>query len=135
MEFLNSYTISLSRGLSDTTQADLKSALSTGLGAGESLAQLNARVAGALQESAGWRAERIARTETVRSYVEGSRLAYRDNGIEKERFILSAEPCPQCVEAAAMYREPQPIGTMTVPVHPQCRCAIAPVVDLGEESQ
>jgi len=135
MEFLNSYTISLSRGLSDTTQADLKSALSTGLGAGESLAQLNARVAGALQESAGWRAERIARTETVRSYVEGSRLAYRDNGIEKERFILSAEPCPQCVEAAAMYREPQPIGTMTVPVHPQCRCAIAPFVDLGEESQ
>lgn len=135
MEFLNSYTISLSRGLSDTTQADLKSALSTGLSAGESLAQLNARVAGALQESAGWRAERIARTETVRSYVEGSRLAYRDNGIEKERFILSAEPCPQCVEAAAMYREPQPIGTMTVPVHPQCRCAIAPVVDLGEESQ
>lgn len=135
MEFLNSYTISLSRGLTDTTQADLKAALSTGLGAGESLAQLNARVAGALQESAGWRAERIARTETVRSYVEGSRLAYRDNGIEKERFILSAEPCPQCVEAAAMYREPQPIGTMTVPVHPQCRCAIAPVVDLGEESQ
>ena len=135
MEFLNSYTISLSRGLSDTTQADLKSALSTGLSAGESLAQLNARVAGALQESAGWRAERIARTETVRSYVEGSRLAYRDNGIEKERFILSAEPCPQCVEAAAMYREPHPIGTMTVPVHPQCRCAIAPVVDLGEESQ
>lgn len=134
LEFLNSYTINLSRQLSGTVQADLRAAIATGAAEGESLADVNARVANALQESSGWRAERIARTENVRMYNEGSRLAYRENGIERMRFVLSDDACPECKAVAEQYAGPQPIGTdaMVPPVHPQCRCAIAPVVDLGE---
>ena len=133
LEFLNQYTIRLARGISQTTQNDLRSALATGAVEGETLADMNVRVANALGESAGWRAERIARTESTRMHSEGARLGWKDNGIEQMRFILSAEPCEQCVAVAEKYQGPQPIGTdgMMPPVHPQCRCAVAPVVDIG----
>jgi SPP1 gp7 family putative phage head morphogenesis protein len=80
------------------------------------------------------RAQVIARTELAMAESQGNLQAYIASGVvQKKRWILDPDPCPVCIANAAQGDVPllQAFqgGVMTAPQHPNCRCAIAPVID------
>ena len=102
-----------------------------------------------------FRAERIARTETVRAYSQGQMEAWRQSGrVTGKKWSLSPSACAFCQLAAAQYGT-QAIGlddaffalgstlqvedgrTMKLdyeaitapPLHPHCRCSLIPVME------
>jgi NAD+--asparagine ADP-ribosyltransferase len=58
---------------------------------------------------------------------------YKELGVEKKEFMAEADACPECEEnqdaGAIAIDDEFPNGD--VPVHPNCRCAIAPVSEIG----
>jgi SPP1 gp7 family putative phage head morphogenesis protein len=78
------------------------------------------------------RATMIARTELAAGYSQGSLAAYRASGVvDRKEWLLGPEPCAVC----------QPLGGAIVgldddfadgidapPAHPNCTCAVSPIV-------
>lgn len=72
------------------------------------------------------RAELIAHTETARMATLGSQAAYREAGVTQWNLVVSAGACPICLDIAA--NNPHRMGSRNEPpIHPRCRCAMAPV--------
>jgi len=119
--------------LVDATRNLIRSTVEQAVNEGWSTKQL----AKALREHYAFspaRAEVIARTELAMAESQGNLEAYIASGVvEKKRWILDPDPCPVCIANAAQGDIPllQPFqgGVMTAPQHPNCRCAIAPVID------
>lgn len=81
-----------------------------------------------------WRALRIARTEVIAGYAEGSLEGYRQSGIVNMKQWLTAGD--ERVDPECLLNEEQglvPInsgfasGVGAPPVHPNCRCVLQPV--------
>jgi hypothetical protein len=81
----------------------------------------------------------IANTEMNRAMSTASMDTYREFGLDKVEWLHDGCDCDLCNEAADM--GPQPIGTdfgdgvTEPPMHPNCTCAISPVIDFGENEQ
>jgi SPP1 gp7 family putative phage head morphogenesis protein len=72
-------------------------------------------------------AERLFRTETSRFFNEASHDAYRQAGLANFEFLAEADACDICGSLDGKIYD---INASTpVPVHPNCRCAILPVVE------
>lgn len=152
-QYLRSYTVQLARQITDSTEQQLRGAVEAGILSGESVDQRANRIAAVLRDSSGYNAERIARTESSYAYNGGEVQAWRAQGIEKMRWVLSPNACPQCEALAARFNEPHPtdkpflrVGetlagkdgqawTITYrdvahpPLHPNCTCTVVPVVE------
>lgn len=133
--------------------AGISEHVAEGISEGRNTSQVTAALRQSLNEDRGWRAERIARTESSRAYSEGKIAAWKESGVTKKRFLLAPDSCAVCKGFAAQFNEPHDIdkafvpkgGTFTdstgaevvndylsiegPPVHPQCRCTIVPVID------
>lgn len=84
--------------INETTRADLDKTLREGLGAGESVPQLKARVEAVYEGAEGYRAEMIARTEAFRAWDGGAIECYKDFGAEFVDVIgceCNEAPCNQ----------------------------------------
>jgi SPP1 gp7 family putative phage head morphogenesis protein len=71
------------------------------------------------------RAEAIVRTESLRAYNDASNTYYAAQGIELVMYYATADDraCPICAPRAGnIYRRQD----MRVPLHPRCRCYLAP---------
>ena len=75
----------------------------------------------------------IARTETVRVANEGLKDLYKENGIEKVRFLaaLSDRTCPICegLNAQVFEMNELQVGINQPPIHTGCRCSLVSVVE------
>lgn len=119
--------------LVDATRALIRATIEQATREGWSTQQL----AKALREHYAFspqRAQVIARTELAMAESQGNLQAYIASGVvQKKRWILDPDPCPVCIANAAQGEIPllQAFqgGVMTAPQHPNCRCAIAPVID------
>lgn len=76
------------------------------------------------------RSRTLARTEVIRAHTDATLNRYEEYGVDRVRYLWGRGPCPSgvCPEAAAggpYKREnaPQP------PLHPNCTCSLAPVVE------
>jgi len=76
------------------------------------------------------RALTIAITETNRAVSLGAMKTYREAGLEKMEWVTS-DPCPECaqnnnqvVEIGGTFNS----GAQQPPAHPNCRCALLPVI-------
>ena len=79
------------------------------------------------------RAELMARTTTTWAYNKGAMESYRDEGVAVVEWIATVDNLtdPVCAAADGEQRkigEMFSTGTTQPPVHPNCRCAVAPVV-------
>lgn len=130
----------------DTITA-LEKTISQGVSDGESLAKIKKRVEGIYQEAKGYRAERIARTESLRASNESAELVYKANGFSKVRWFTNPDACDFCKELNNTVKS---IGSnfyslgdvitntdgqrlqvdyrniATPPLHPNCKCSIVP---------
>ncbi len=159
--FVDRWTVRLADSTTGSFDVDLSELLGEGLKEGESVDQLRQRVqdwADVTDPERGiaHRAERIARTESARAYVEGERVAWQQSGVVAgKQWLLAPNPCEFCRALAAEFRgvvvpldEPfyrlghRLAGADTgkvmkldysdvtgPPLHPNCRCDLVPVLD------
>lgn len=130
----------------DTLTA-LEATLTDGAANGESLAKLKGRVEDVFQEAKGYRAERIARTESLRASNLSAELTYKQSGFSKAKWFTNPGACEFCQTFDGQVKEIgsdfAKVGTVVEseagnqmsltyddvvvpPLHPQCRCSIVP---------
>ena len=118
------------KGIADTTRDDIQRLVGQAAEEGWS----TSRLAGALQDKRELaslnRATMVAHTEAASAYTQGSIVLYQDSGIVSEVEWMDADGCDIC---APLNGVRVPLGEdiprrLMVPAHPNCRCAIAPVV-------
>jgi len=113
-------------GLDDVTMFDLRRTLNEGLQNGEDIADLTKRVKEIFKGYEDWRAERIARTETLKASNKAATDRYRAAGIKQWEWITGPNPCKeQCEELKGQIFN---VGDEEPPKHPNCVCATAPVI-------
>ena len=124
-------------GLNRTTMNRLGTILGEGLERGSSGKSIADAIDKLLDDPA--RALTIANTEMARAMSTASMETYNGFGVEKVEWLHDdACNCALCIDAEGM--GPQPIGTdfgdgvTEPPMHPNCICAIAPVIDEGDGS-
>ncbi len=149
---LEQHRIGAVEGITDTTQKALRNNLAAGLAEGEALPDLRKRVSGVFESASRYRAERIARTETIWAWNEGTLQGYKQSGIIEKKQWLSTEDSRTCDFCPTMDGKIVGIDvfyfdkgeTLTVPtgslpfnyepishppLHPGCRCTIVPVIE------
>jgi HK97 family phage portal protein len=118
------------RGVSDTTRDEIRGIVGRMASEGisyDAAALEIVQLAGIHSEA---RARTIAVTESARAWTQGSILAWTESG-EVDRMEWSAEPdcCPIC---RAVNGTVVPLGSpfqgLMPPAHPNCRCALLPVL-------
>jgi hypothetical protein len=86
-------------GIDEETDKQLKASLAEGIDSGEGIGELANRVESIYGAAAGYRAERIARTESIMSTTWATRDAWRLSGVvEASEWITGPNPCPFCAE-------------------------------------
>jgi len=121
--------------ITDSTRDMIRSTVAESIKEGWS----NDRLASALVDSEGFSAQRammIARTETIMASNTGSLNAYKASGVVDGKFWTTAEDDKVSEECEANADEGViPLdavfssGDEAPPVHPNCRCSIAPFID------
>ncbi len=133
LDWLRDYTPKLSENLEAVNTEDLTRTLREGIEAGESMDDLKRRVNEVFEEYDNVRAERSARTETIRSQEQGNQEVYKEAGFERKVWFANPDCCDLCAE---LDNQDVPIDEpyfdddygdgMAPPRHPACRCASAP---------
>lgn len=132
------------------TIAALEKTLREGQAAGESLNKLKKRVEQTYSDAKGYRAERIARTESLRTSNRTAELTYSQNGFSQVQWLVNPGACEFCRTYAGRTKT---IGTNftsvgdvitghdggqmrieygdidTPPLHPNCTCSLVPSGD------
>lgn len=122
-------------GVSDTTRAQLRGAISAGLKAG----MTNDQIADSLQQLGAFSADRarlIAYTEisgaNSQGALNGYKLAASEGVAVQKAWILGEHPCDDCEDNAAAgaidLDDTFPSGDDAPPAHPNCECSLTPVV-------
>lgn len=112
--------------IDDTTRGEIAKALEAGLRAGDSIEAIAVRIEASLGDMA--RAQLIAVTEVNRAMSLASVATYQRNGVTQFDLLTAPGACPVCTAIAAANPHPIADRSATPPVHPRCRCALAPVV-------
>lgn len=134
----------------DTLKA-LADTLAEGTLNGESLSKLKKRVEAVYQDAKGYRAERVARYETVKGSNAATEAAYRQTGyVTHKKWYTNPGACEYCRamdgKTVALGKSFIEIGDSVAgdeggeyavaydtvlfpPLHPNCRCTIIPVID------
>jgi len=124
----------LIKSISDTTLEKLKRTLAEGVANGESIPNLADRIGIVYDEAKGSRAVKIARTETITASSQGNLQAYSQSGVVEKKEWLTAYDERTCEACMALNGEVVKLnenfsaGVSTPSLHPNCRCAIIPVL-------
>jgi len=125
----------LIKSISDTTLDKLRKTLAEGVQVGEKIPSLASRVSAVYDEAKGYRAIRIARTETIAASNQGALEAYRQSEVVEKKEWYCAIDERTCEECSAMHGEVVKLddsfsgGVNAPPLHPNCRCTILPVLE------
>ena len=130
LDFAGQYTNEWWERTSFTTQNALRSAITDNIATGAPLRVLERNLEPLFGRA---RARVIAATETTRMYAEGNRRAYKSAGIQRVEFqtVRDARVDPLC-DALQGWQLDIDDKSNFPPIHPRCRCWIAPVTAKGE---
>lgn len=146
-------TLKMATGFNDQTLTALNNTLAEGIQAGEGIGELKARINDVYDSVDGYRAERIARTETLKASNAATNWAYKQTGyVTAKAWAVNPDACEQCLEfdgktvplddsflgLGESYTVIGDDGEETTytndydtieepPLHPNCRCTIIPV--------
>lgn len=155
-KYIQDSVFKASLGLTEDTLQKIADELASGINAGESIAQIGKRINAIYDEvlgveTPGYRIERLARTEIIKTSNEITEAAYRESGVvSKKEWFANPGRCEFCaslhgsiIQLGAAF---VPLGSRLEgteggtrlndyedikhpPVHPQCRCTLIPVID------
>jgi SPP1 gp7 family putative phage head morphogenesis protein len=116
----------------DSRLDDLGNAIASGIQAGDGVDAIAQTLQGILSDPS--RAAMIADTETARAMTTQTLQDYQQSGVEQVEWLAEGDACPDCEENADA--SPISLGDSwpngDPPVHPNCRCALAPVVNTDQ---
>lgn len=118
------------KGINDTTLEKLKGTLQDGIDLGEGVDDLAKRVRETFEDAKGYRAENIARTETISAFTEGNRQLYQEAGVKQLQFWAAKDErtCEECFsEHGRKYDIQESQGV--IPKHVNCRCTWVAVME------
>lgn len=124
----------------ETTRGLLRDEITSALQTGVSPIKLRESIRSLLDESAEWRAARIAETEVMTAYREGSLQSYQESGVVWGEEWVSGQ-AGMCKVCQALHGQRVPLGEsyrVTVSgklyvispgrqAHPHCRCRSKPI--------
>lgn len=122
--------LQMASSIADGLKDELRSRISAGVEAGASIDEIAGSLGQFFDEQSQWRALRIARTEVLSSYAQGSLEGARQAGLGQKRWITAEDDrvddeCAMNAEAGWIDREQSfPSGHDAPTVHPNCRCDI-----------
>ena len=128
LDSLQLRNLSALKGICDEMSKEIIRELTDGINAGEGMPKLSARI----QKAVGMgktRADLMARTETINAAVDGCRVRYEQAGIKEFEYLAAsdARTCEQCASHNGKIYKLTDNANLP-PLHPNCRCAIAPIV-------
>ena len=131
VDTLTQLDVSALKGITDEMNKQIIFEIGAGMQAGEGTYKITERIDGVLKE--GWRrAETIVRTESIRAITEASRERYMKDQVKLVELISCNGPrtCDACISMHGEIAEVDGRGFRDgwPPFHPNCRCAIAPVI-------
>lgn len=130
----------------DTLKA-LEKTIGEGMSAGESLVKIKHRVEDVYSDAKGYRAERIARSESLRTSNSTAEEVYRQNGYTSVEWYVNPGACEFCQSMAGVSKsiggsflglgsvvngsdggqlEVSYSDIETPPLHPNCTCSLIP---------
>lgn len=139
LDVLQARNLAHLRGMTEDSSKKIISSLADGFNKGQGIAELSKGIIEAIDTTRS-RATTIARTETMYAVNQGTLQRYHQVGIAKVQFLVGAGCCEECEEYATrdigygpgIY----PIDEVPdIPVHPNCRCTVIPVIDDPGEQQ
>lgn len=161
-KFLTTEALKFISTINEETTEQLRGELSDGVGKGEGIPQLKARVEKVFDDAQGYRAERIARTEVIRATNFATEEAYKQSEVvEAKEWLTSKDErlCPFCApqdgkiiglsetffdkgDVVSGVTEEGKSVSLTIgvsnvsspPLHPNCRCTLIPVL-IKEKAQ
>ncbi len=153
------YRVQLAREITQNLENELTQAIKRGVDEGLSMADTTQRIKEILPDEAGWRALRIANTETTRANQETDLEVWKQIGVKQKSWVLAPDACSVCQAFYTDYAksgQPVPIdyvyapmGTtitgadgksittwrnvVSGPLHPNDRCDHVPMGELESE--
>lgn len=134
-DWMKDHSLDGAKSVVGTIKEAIRAKLAAGITAGLSVDDIAASIT-AFFEGSNWRALRVARTEVIASYAEGSMEGYRQSGVVKAKvwaIIDDDRVDDECVANAEQGAIPLDAvfasGVYAPPVHPNCRCSVQPVVE------
>ena len=92
---MNTNALQHAKGIDQTTKQQLRLALSEGISANESVAELSKRVSGVFDEAKGYRATLIANNETNQAYQYANHqtldVMYAQGIIDKRKWLTAGD--------------------------------------------
>lgn len=88
--FLQSKTMKFAKDVNQTTREAIRHAIDEALGEGETIDEIARRVKGVFEKASRFRAQMIARTETIGASNQGTLMAYKDAGIPLKKKWFAA---------------------------------------------
>lgn len=154
IEFIEAYSLKFAQGVNDATDRQIRGILRRGFAEQWSVTKIRDKIREKFNDYSKERAQTIARTEVIRASSGGSKFAWKKAGVRELQWLAAeGDACPFCEELDGMIvgiddsfvHEGEEIRAqdedgndiqMKVdyesvdhpPVHPNCRCAIIPVV-------
>jgi HK97 family phage portal protein len=121
--------LDLIKDINDVTIEKLRATLDEGIKAGEGISKLANRVSEVFSEAKGWRAENIARTETLTAYRHGNGEVYEQAGIEMVQWwaALDERTCEECLRLHGQEMTVEEYLDNVDSIHPSCRCSEIPI--------
>lgn len=126
-------TFSELQGITAAMDQEISRALALGLAEGQSMTRIALDIQDRVDAIGLSRAERLARTETIRAHAEATLNTFADAGLDEVtaevEFLTAGDDrvCPQCEALSGRIFSIDEARNI-IPVHPNCRCAWAPVV-------
>ena len=112
-DFIDEWKLKLSFEIEDETQRLLKDNIATGMEIGESIPEITTRVRALFEDMSTYRAQRIARTETIRASNYAAEESYRQSGIVTGKvWLVSSDErlCPWCSAMGKKFNNKHPLA-------------------------
>ncbi|HWY79521.1 MAG TPA: phage portal protein [Candidatus Sulfotelmatobacter sp.] len=137
MDYLNEHALENTNSYSDTMKEDIALEVQQGVEQGQSVDGIANTIGNFFDDQSDYRAERLARTETIDAYAQGNLEGYRQSGVVTGKEWLPDESaCPICQanqdDGVISLDDSFSSGDDAPPAHPNCECALQPIT--GEDN-
>lgn len=132
---INTANLSAWDGISQEMKKQVLREISDGMRLGEGMAKITRRIDDRVKHIGLTRTDSMCRTEVVRAFNIGAEDRYKQYGATKLIWIATIGDERTCDECEARSGDIFEISSSHIrpPLHPQCRCSVAPADDIDRE--
>ncbi len=134
LDYLSQHALENSNSYTDTMKEDIALQVQEAVEQGQSVDVISNVIDSFFDDQSDYRADRLARTETIDAYAQGNLEGYRQSGVVTGKEWLfdggtcESNICPANVDDGVIGLDDTfSSGDDAPPAHPNCECALQPV--------